>query len=113
MQLAFNPEDVGISPLEEAFRLRLSRLPIDHFRNELVSYINHGKTESPFSLIQQMTRLDFYSYLPDDILVKVDRASMLSSLEVRSPLLDYRIAEFVFRLPDQLRFSQEGFVNIF
>ena len=106
MQLAFDPEDIGISPLEEALRLRLSRLPADHYRNELVSYINQGKAESFFSLIQQMTRLDFYSYLPDDILVKVDRASMLSSLEVRSPLLDYRIAEFVFRLPDQLRFDR-------
>lgn len=105
MQLAFASENIGVSPLFEDLQIRLNRLPIDHYRNEILSNINQGRTKSPLSLLQQMTRLDFYGYLPDDILVKVDRASMLTSLEVRSPLLDYRIAEFAFRLPDRLRFS--------
>lgn len=56
------------------------------------------------TLLQQATAMDFVSYLVDDILTKVDRASMLTSLEVRTPLLDYRIIEFAFRrLPDALR----------
>lgn len=49
-----------------------------------------------------MTRTHFGSILPDDFLVKVDRASMAHSLEVRAPLLDHRLIEFAFgRVPSQ------------
>ena len=56
------------------------------------------------NLLQRATRMDFENYLAEDILVKVDRASMLSSLEVRAPLLDYRLTEFAFgRVPAHLK----------
>lgn len=50
--------------------------------------------------------LDMQTYLPGDILHKVDRASMRYSLETRCPLLDYEIAELTFRLPHQFKYKK-------
>jgi asparagine synthase (glutamine-hydrolysing) len=56
------------------------------------------------SAVQRAMAIDFQTYLVEDILVKVDRASMLTSLEVRAPLLDPRIIDFAFgRVPDRYR----------
>jgi asparagine synthase (glutamine-hydrolysing) len=60
-------------------------------------------------LIDRATRMDFCNYLPEDLLVKVDRASMLNSLEVRCPFLDLSVLEFAFgRVPAHLKAGQRG-----
>ncbi|HKW98479.1 MAG TPA: asparagine synthase (glutamine-hydrolyzing) [Bryobacteraceae bacterium] len=52
-----------------------------------------------------LNHVDYETYLPGDILVKVDRMSMANSLEIRSPLLDYRVAEFAAGLPREWKWT--------
>lgn len=79
---------------------------VSHWRDprEVVRGIRHNTV--PFGLdseledlVAQLQLADTIGYLPDDILTKVDRASMAHGLEVRVPLLDHRLVEFAWRLP--------------
>jgi asparagine synthase (glutamine-hydrolysing) len=63
-------------------------------------HYQRAKTTDPLSRIQYV---DIKTYLPDDILAKVDRASMANSLEVRSPLLDHKLMELIARMPSNLK----------
>jgi asparagine synthase (glutamine-hydrolysing) len=79
---------------------------VSHWSNVVIGGTEH---ESPLTdrdswppledPIERMMYFDQLSYLPDDILTKVDRASMAASLEVREPLLDHRLVEFAWTLP--------------
>lgn len=61
-----------------------------------------GEKENP---IQGMMLWDYHRYMVDDILTKVDRATMSVSIEGREPLLDHRIAEFMARVPFELKYK--------
>jgi asparagine synthase (glutamine-hydrolysing) len=63
---------------------------------------------SHLSPLQQMQSVDFETYLPADILVKVDRATMAYSLESRAPWLDHRLAELACGMPQSMHVSLSG-----
>ncbi len=63
-------------------------------------YYQRADTDDPLSRIQYV---DIKTYLTDDILVKVDRASMAHSLEVRAPILDHKFMEFAASMPSSLK----------
>ena len=73
------------------------------------TYFDRSQGWEPLSRIQYV---DIKTYLPDDILTKVDRASMAHSLEVRVPLLDHEFVEYAARIPAsyKLRNGQGKFI---
>lgn len=85
------------------------RLFTDEFRQALGGYDSldvlreHYDRAATDDLLSRIQYVDIKTYLPDDILTKVDRASMAVSLEVRAPLLDHHLMETAARMPSSLK----------
>jgi asparagine synthase (glutamine-hydrolysing) len=79
----------------------------ENYKEEI---IRASKTKDFLSNLQN---LDMKTYLVDDILTKVDRASMLNSLEVRVPILDHKFAELTFKIPSEFKLRANSKKYIF
>lgn len=97
-----------------------SDTPLEFYRDQVAYWLDPsvvlpGIEEAPYALhglanredeISSYQWADMNSYLPDDILVKVDRAAMANSLETRVPLLDHRLVELALQVPTGLNFHE-------
>ena len=97
---------LSVSVMRDSMRQRILS---DTFQKDTADYhpkdilgaaLAEAESDSPLTRAQYA---DIKTWLPGDILVKVDRASMAASLEVRAPLLDHEVAEWALGLPDDLR----------
>lgn len=113
--LARNSVEAYMHTVSHAGEEQRARLFSDDLRRHLQGYraidtfyahAGRAETDDPLSLIQY---IDTKTYLVGDILTKVDRASMAHALEVRVPLLDHKLLEWVATLPSNLKLrGQEG-----
>jgi asparagine synthase (glutamine-hydrolysing) len=114
--------DVTVRRLQNLAHLIERRTPRDRYIALLMQWKNAADLVSDMNIdvyeltdfvppldtefLNHISGIDAKTYLPDDILVKVDRAAMAASLETRVPLLDHRVVELAFSLPPSYTFRE-------
>lgn len=75
---------------------------VSHYFTNLFNHIEDGTN------LRRMSYVDIKSWLPDDLLVKADKMTMATSLELRVPMLDHKLVEFCLSLPDEYRLNSNN-----
>lgn len=103
LELEFYSSLMGGLSLSDKAKYK-QELNIDKGYDDFWYFRKYYRPELP--IFTRLQYLDFHTYLPDDILTKVDRASMAVSLECRVPLLNTELIEFMFSLPESIRYRR-------
>lgn len=100
----FKDYQKAITYFSEKERKRMWKNPNNIDKHLQIDFTENKK----MTAMQKINLFDINSYLPGDLLAKLDRASMMTSVEVRSPFLDHKLAEFVFNLPEEFKADNFG-----
>ncbi|NDF60461.1 MAG: asparagine synthase (glutamine-hydrolyzing), partial [Crocinitomicaceae bacterium] len=101
-----NPDEetIMLSLSQQFTDAQLINFMKDPFSRLNTAYQSKELSKETFSSLAYMQAIDYETYLVDDILQKVDRATMTASLEGREPFLDHRILEWAAQLPDEFKY---------
>ena len=111
-ELSLTPAEAYLRMVQALPNEMRGQILSEDFRKSLGGYdsgdivLQHFNVEKPLDVLQRAQYADIMTYLPGDILTKVDRASMANSLELRAPFLDQELAQWAFALPDDVKLKR-------
>ncbi|MCO5268912.1 MAG: asparagine synthase (glutamine-hydrolyzing) [Brumimicrobium sp.] len=100
-----SPEQMMWSLSSQFNELEMNRLVLQRENSLKTAYQSTELEKTYYSVLSYMQAIDFQTYLPDDIMTKVDRATMRFSLEGREPFLDHKLVEWAAQLPDNFKYN--------